>query len=151
MPYTPPRETLAITASWPNSEALAARVVLAHPHTEFHLCTCGLHGGAIAVVATLISYNNVDVAAGTTMRRRWSWTTTSSTPMCDYIGSLLQLFFRYSACLVVMIHDLLLTSILGLHSRINTSVAYPFLYSGIRAILCSSWYGSCAMVICDGY
>jgi hypothetical protein len=66
----PPRETLAITASRPNSEALAARVVLAHPHTEFHLCTCGLHGGAIVVVATLISYNNVDVAAGTTMRRR---------------------------------------------------------------------------------
>jgi hypothetical protein len=39
--------------------------------------------------------------------------TTSSTPMHDYIGSLLQLFFHSSASLVVKIHDLLLASILG--------------------------------------
>jgi hypothetical protein len=36
-----------------------------------------------------------------------------STPTCDYVGSLLQLFFCCSARLVVMIYDLLLTSILG--------------------------------------
>jgi hypothetical protein len=54
-------------------------------------------------------------------------------------------------CLVVTIHNFLLTSILGWHSRSSASVAYPFPYSSIRAILRSSWFRSCAMVIRDGY
>jgi hypothetical protein len=33
--------------------------------------------------------------------------------MRDYVGPLLQLFFRYTACLMVMIYDLLLASFLG--------------------------------------
>jgi hypothetical protein len=39
----------------------------------------------------LIGYDDVEVATRTTTRRRWLWSTTSSTPMRDYIGSLLQL------------------------------------------------------------
>jgi hypothetical protein len=62
----PPRETLAATSSHLNSEALAVRVVLAHPRTVFHLHTCGLHRGAAVVAAALIGYDNVKVAAGTT-------------------------------------------------------------------------------------
>jgi hypothetical protein len=65
-PYTPPREILVATSSWPNSEALAMCVVLAHPRVVFHPCTCGLRRG----VVTLIGYDNVEVAVGTTMRRR---------------------------------------------------------------------------------
>jgi hypothetical protein len=68
--YMPPRETLAATSSCLNFKALAACVVLAHPHTTFHLCTCGLHRGATAVVAALIGYDDVKVAAETTTRRR---------------------------------------------------------------------------------
>jgi hypothetical protein len=49
-----------------NSEALAARVVLAHPRKAFHPCTCGLHGGAATVAATLISYDDVEAAVGMT-------------------------------------------------------------------------------------
>jgi hypothetical protein len=71
--------------------------------------------------------------------------------MDDYVGSLLQLFFHYTACLVVRIHGLLLTSILGRHNRSSTRVAYTYLKSGIRAALHSSWSGFCAIVICDGY
>jgi hypothetical protein len=56
MPYSSPCETLAATSSWPNSEALAARVVLAYPHVVFHLCMCGLCRGAAVVAATLIGY-----------------------------------------------------------------------------------------------
>jgi hypothetical protein len=58
MPYTPPPETLAATASLPISKSLAARVVLAHSHTMFHPCTCGHHGGAATVAATIIGYDN---------------------------------------------------------------------------------------------
>jgi hypothetical protein len=93
----------------------------------------------------------MEVAVGMTMRRRRSSTTTFTTPMRDYIGSLLQLFFRCSARLVVTIYDLLLASILGGHGRSSASVAYPFPYSGIRAVLRSSWSGSCTMVIYDGF
>jgi hypothetical protein len=39
--------------------------------------------------------------------------TTSSTPMHNFVGLLLQLFFCYTAHLVVKIHDLLLASCLG--------------------------------------
>jgi hypothetical protein len=39
--------------------------------------------------------------------------TTSSTPTCNYVESLLELFFRCSAHLVIMIHDLLLANFLG--------------------------------------
>jgi hypothetical protein len=59
--HTPPRETLA-AASWPNSEALAARVVLAHPCVTFHPYTCGLRGGTAVVATTLIGYDDVEVA-----------------------------------------------------------------------------------------
>jgi hypothetical protein len=119
--YTPPCETLAAISSRPNSEALATREVLAHPWAVLHPCTCGLCRGA----AALIGYDDVEVAVRTTMRRRRSWSTTSSTLTRDYVGSLLQLFFRCSACLVVTIHDLLLTSILRWHGKNSASVAYP--------------------------
>jgi hypothetical protein len=82
--------------------------------------------------------------------RRQLRMTTSSTPTHDYIGSLLQLFFLFSARLVVTIHDILLTSILGWHDKSSASVAYSFSYDCIRAVLCSSWSRSCTMVICDG-
>jgi hypothetical protein len=55
-PYTPPRETLVVTSSRPNSEALAECMVLAHPHVAFHPCMCGLHRGAAAVVIAPIDY-----------------------------------------------------------------------------------------------
>jgi hypothetical protein len=119
----PPHETLAATSSWPNSEALAARMVLAHSRTMFHPCTCGLRRCAAAVAAAMIDYDNVKVAVETTTSRRWSWSTTSSTPTHDYIGSLLQFFFRCSTRLVVMIHDLLLTNILGWHDISSASIA----------------------------
>jgi hypothetical protein len=68
----PPCETLTATSSPPNSEVLAARVVLAHPHVAFHLHTCGLHRGAVVVAIALIGYNDVKVAAEMTTRRRRS-------------------------------------------------------------------------------
>jgi hypothetical protein len=150
-PYMTQGEALAATSSRPNSEALATRVVLAYPCMVFYPCTCGLHRGAATVAATLIGYDNIKVAAETTTRRMRSWLTTSSILTRDYVRSLLQLFFHYSMRLVVTIHDLLLTSIIGWHGRSTASVAYLLPYTGIRAILCSSWSGSCAMVICDGY
>jgi hypothetical protein len=52
-------------------------------------------------------------------------------------------FFRCAARLVVTIYDLLLASILGLCGS-DASVAYPFTYSGTRAILRSFWSGSFA-------
>jgi hypothetical protein len=50
VPYTPPHETLAAAASRPISEALAAHVVLAHPHAAFHPCMCELRVGAAALI-----------------------------------------------------------------------------------------------------
>jgi branched-subunit amino acid transport protein len=125
--------------------------VLAHLRVVFHACTCGLCRGVAAVAAALIGYDDVEVAVGTTTRRRWSWSTTSFTSTCNYVGSLLQLFFYYPVHLVVMNHDLLLTSILMWHGRRSASVANLYPISGIIAVLCSSWYGSCTIVICDGY
>jgi hypothetical protein len=68
--YMSPHETLAAAASRPNSEALVARVVLAHPRMVFHPCTCALRGGAVAIVVALIVYDYVEVAAETSTRRR---------------------------------------------------------------------------------
>jgi hypothetical protein len=68
--YKPPSETLAAAASRPNSEALAIRVVLAYPHTVFYLCICELRGGAAAIAAALIGYDDVKVATGTTTTKR---------------------------------------------------------------------------------
>jgi hypothetical protein len=127
--------------SRPNSEALAARVVLAHLRVAFHPCTCELRRGVATIAVALIDYDEIKVAVKTT----------TSTPTRNYIGSLLPLFFCCSAHLVVTIYDLLLTSILGWHSRSSASVAYPYPYIGIRAALRNSWSGSCAMVICHGY
>jgi hypothetical protein len=62
--YTPPRETLAIASSRSNSEALG------HPRAAFHPCKCGLCRGTAAIAAALIDYDDVEVAAGTTTRRR---------------------------------------------------------------------------------
>jgi hypothetical protein len=122
-------KTIAATSSSrPNHEALAASEVLAHPCVTFHLCTCGLRWGAAMIPAVLISYDDMEVATGMTMRRRRSWSTTSSTLKRDYVGRLLQLFFRCSAHLVVTIYDLLLISILGWHDRSSASVAYPYSY-----------------------
>jgi hypothetical protein len=72
MPYTPSCETLAVAAFWPISEALATRVVLAHSHVTFHLCTCELRGGVAVVGAALNSYNIVEVTTGMTTRRKQS-------------------------------------------------------------------------------
>jgi hypothetical protein len=55
----PPRETLAVASSRPNPEALATRVVLAHPRTAFHPYMCGLRVGAAVVAAALISYDDL--------------------------------------------------------------------------------------------
>jgi hypothetical protein len=99
MPHKPPHKTLPATASRPNSEALAAHIVLAHPRAAFHPCTCGLHRGT----ALLIGYDEVTVPAKTTTRRKGSWLSTSSTLTCDYVGSLLQLFLRCLACSVVTV------------------------------------------------
>jgi hypothetical protein len=147
----PQCETLAATSSRLNSESLVARVVLAHPCAAFHPCTCGLRRDVVAVTVALIGCDDVKVATEMITRRRRSWSTICSTPMHDYVGSLLQLFFRCLARLVVTIHDLLLASILGWHGRCSACIAYLLPYSGIRAILHSSWSRSCAMVICDGY
>jgi hypothetical protein len=68
--YTSSRETLAAAFSRSNSEALAARVVLAHPHATFYSCTCGLRRGATTVAAVLIGYDDVNVAVETTTGRR---------------------------------------------------------------------------------
>jgi hypothetical protein len=73
MSYTPPRETLAATvASRLISKALAACVVLAHPHAVFHPYTCGLCGSAAAVATALIGYNVEEVVATMTTRKRRS-------------------------------------------------------------------------------
>jgi hypothetical protein len=140
---TPPRETLAAASCRSNSEAQATRVVLAHPRAAFHPCMCGLRRGVAAIVAALIECDDVEFAAGTTTRSR-SWSTTFSTSTRDCVGSLLQLFFRCSACLVVMIHDLLLTSILGWHCRSSVSVAYPFPYTLVLRVHPSSGHHACA-------
>jgi hypothetical protein len=68
--YTSPRETLAVASSRPNSESLAARVVLAHPRVTFHPCTCGFCRGAATVAAALIGYDDMEVVAGTATMRR---------------------------------------------------------------------------------
>jgi hypothetical protein len=111
MPTRHHMKTLATTSfSRPNSKALAAREV--DSMEAFHPYTCGLHGDTVVAVAALIGYDDVEVAAGTTTRRRRPKSTTFSTPMHDYIGSLLQLCFCCSAHIVVTIHDFLLASIL---------------------------------------
>jgi hypothetical protein len=51
------------------------------------------------------------VVAAMIMRRR-SWLIIYSTPTCDYIRPLLQLFFHCSAHIVITIHDLILTNFL---------------------------------------
>jgi hypothetical protein len=52
-------KTLAATYSRPNPETLVARVVLVHPRVVFHLCTCGLCEGAVAIATALISYDDM--------------------------------------------------------------------------------------------
>jgi hypothetical protein len=65
-----PHETLVATSSRLNFEAIAVRVVLAHPCAAFHLYMCGLYGGATVVAVVLISYDHMEVAVGMTMKRR---------------------------------------------------------------------------------
>jgi hypothetical protein len=60
----------ATNSSRPNPEALVAHEVLAHPYMTFYSCKCGLRGGAAAVAATLIVYDDVEIADRTTTRRR---------------------------------------------------------------------------------
>jgi hypothetical protein len=57
--YTSPPETLDATSSQLNSEALAVREVLAHPHMVFHPYTCRFHGGAATVAVVLIDYDDL--------------------------------------------------------------------------------------------
>jgi hypothetical protein len=97
-----------------------------HTCMTFHPYTCGLCGCATSVAAALIGYDDVEVAVMTTTRRRRSWLTTFSTPMCNYIGSLLQHHFLYTARLVVTIYDLLLASFLRWHGRSSASIAYLY-------------------------
>jgi hypothetical protein len=52
-------KTLAATSSRPNSETLAVRMVLAHPHVAFDPCTCELHKGDAVVAAALNGYDDV--------------------------------------------------------------------------------------------
>jgi hypothetical protein len=59
-----------MSSSRPNPEALAMRDELAHPHTTFQPCMCGLCGGAAAVATALIGYDDAEVAAGMTKRRK---------------------------------------------------------------------------------
>jgi hypothetical protein len=82
--------------------------------------------------------------------RRRLWSTTSSTPTCDYVGSLLQLFFHCSVCLVVtMIYDPFTYKFLGCNGRCSASVAHPSPYSGIRVVLHSFlvWIFCCMALI----
>jgi hypothetical protein len=66
-------KTLATTSSSrPNPKALAAREVLAHPHTVFHPYTCGLRVGAAMIAVVLIGYDDMEVATGMTTRKRRS-------------------------------------------------------------------------------
>jgi hypothetical protein len=44
--------------------------VLAYLCVTFNPCTCGLRRGAATVAAVLIGYDDVDVATGTTTRRK---------------------------------------------------------------------------------
>jgi hypothetical protein len=67
-----PHETLAVASSRSNSEAIAARVVLAHPRAMFHPCMCGLRRGTAVVATVLIGYDDVKVATKITTRRRQS-------------------------------------------------------------------------------
>jgi hypothetical protein len=128
-------KTLATTSSsWPNSKALPMHEVLALPRVAFHPCMCGLHGGDAAIAAALIGYDDVEVAARMTTRRRWSWSIALFTLTRDYVRSLLQLFFRCSTHLVVMIHDLLLASILRWQGRSSASVAYPYPNSDLMTL-----------------
>jgi hypothetical protein len=60
-------EILAATSSRPNSKVLPVRVVLAHTRTMFLLHTCELCRGTAAVAATLIGYDDVEVAVRTVM------------------------------------------------------------------------------------
>jgi hypothetical protein len=69
-PYMPPRETLTTTSSRSNSEALVVHMVLTHLHTAFYPYMCGLRKDVVVVAAALIGYDDVDVAVGTTTRRR---------------------------------------------------------------------------------
>jgi hypothetical protein len=74
--------------------------------------------------------------------RRWSWSTNSSTPTCNYIGLLLQLFIRHSVHLVVMtIYDPFTCKFPVCNGRCSASVAYPLPYNGIRAVFHSFWSG----------
>jgi hypothetical protein len=115
----------AASSSQPNSETLTTREMLAHPRAAFHPCMCALRGGAVVVATALIDYDDVEVATETTTRRQRSWSTTSSTPTHDYVGSLLHLFFHCLEHRVITIYDLLLPIILRWYDRSSASVAYP--------------------------
>jgi hypothetical protein len=110
-------------------------MVLAHPRMIFHSCMCGFHGGVAAVTAALIGYDHMEVAAEMSTTRRRSWSTTSSIPTCNYVGSLLQIFFHCPVRLVVMVHDSFTCKFFGCNSRCSDSVAYLLPYSGMRAVL----------------
>jgi hypothetical protein len=62
--------TLAATSSQLDLETLAACEVLANPHAVFHSYTCRLRGGVVMVSAAMIGYDDMEVVAGTTTRRR---------------------------------------------------------------------------------
>jgi hypothetical protein len=60
------------SSSRPNSETLVAHEVLAYPRMTSHPCTCGLRGSTTVVTVALIGYDDMEVAAIMTIRRRQS-------------------------------------------------------------------------------
>jgi hypothetical protein len=100
--------TLAVTSYRPNLEILVAREVLAHPHTVFHPCTCGLRRCA----AASICYDDVRLLSrrsrGGDDRDRLLLPLYRCTTMLDRYSNSSSVVLH----LVIMIYDLLLTSFL---------------------------------------
>jgi hypothetical protein len=70
----------------------------------------------------------MEVATGKPARRRRSVLTTSSTPTCNYIRSLLQLFYCLVRLVVTTIYDPFTCKFPGCNDRCSASIAYPFPY-----------------------
>jgi hypothetical protein len=144
--YTPPRKNPShhLLSSQPRNPSCARgastpihgvpSLYVWTPWRRYCICCCAGQLRQLGVAVTM------------TMRRQ-SWSITSSTLMCDYLGPLLQLFFRFSARLVVMIHSLLLTSFLGWHGRSSAGIAYPYPYTnGLEYFILPFYHGG--MKVC---
>jgi hypothetical protein len=103
---------LATMSSRPNPETLATHEVLSHPRAVFHQFMCGLYGGAATVAAALIGYGGARSLLDKEVEEEICDRLLPLHRCASTLNRLLQLFFRYTTCLVVMIHDLLFTSFL---------------------------------------